>query len=385
MTEKTNFDFIALDLTDAFVISDIHLGVRNNSLSWQENIKDYFDSFFIPLIKKNKTKDSFVLILGDVFDDRKSISIDTLNLTIDILDKVSEVLPVYIIIGNHDMFKRYDNNINSLKVFERHKYVHVIKTPTVICSAIDLEHDLMNYALLLPHQGDVQKESKIIQDFLDDYGSSDKESPNLIFTHTDIAGLKYDNNKNINTGVVLKKNANVKIYSGHIHKRQETSKVTYVGSPYHLRRSDIGNDKGVYRINFLKPKDKPKFFKNNYSPIFQRCFYDAIIDLTIKDLKKILKNNYTDIIINESDLRTLNVNDLFVSLNSCEAKRIEIIVNKNLETSLENNDENYQEISLNELIENNIDNMNISPGTKKKIKDLFNYYNTLANQEFDEE
>ena len=71
MTEKTNFDFIALDLTDAFVISDIHLGVRNNSLSWQENIKDYFDSFFIPLIKKNKTKDSFVLILGDVFDDRK--------------------------------------------------------------------------------------------------------------------------------------------------------------------------------------------------------------------------------------------------------------------------------------------------------------------------
>lgn len=29
--------------------------------------------------------------------------------------------------------------------------------------------------------------------------------------------------------------------------------------------------------------------------------------------------------------------------------------------------------------------MNISPGTKKKIKDLFNYYNTLANQEFNEE
>ena len=107
--------------------------------------------------------------------------------------------------------------------------------------------------------------------------------------------------------------------------------------------------------------------------------------MTIKDLKKILKNNYTDIIINESDLRTLNVNDLFVSLNSCEAKRIEIIVNKNLESSLENNDENYQEISLNELIENNIDSMNISPGTKKKIKDLFNYYNTLANQEFNEE
>lgn len=383
MNNKTNFDFINLSLSDAFIISDIHLGVRNNSISWQENIENYFDNFFIPLIKKYSSDESFVLILGDVFDDRKSISIDTLNLTMDILDKVSGILPVYIILGNHDMFKRCDNNINSLKIFERHKYIHIIKKPTIVSHNIGLHLD--NHSLLLPHQGDVQKESQIISDFLDEYGSELKEYPNLIFTHTDIAGLKYDNNKNINTGVVLKKNANIKLFSGHIHKRQETPKVTYVGSPYHLKRSDIGNDKGVYRINFLKPKDKPKFYKNTYSPIFQRIFYDNIIDLTIKDIKKIFKNNYNDIIINESSLVSLNINDLFAALHHCQAKKIELVVNKNLEGSQELNDSDYKELSLNELIENNIKNMNIGEDIKKSLIDSYYYYNNLATQEVSDE
>ena len=33
-------------------ISDIHLGVRNASFEWIDNMTEYFDNFFIPLMRK---------------------------------------------------------------------------------------------------------------------------------------------------------------------------------------------------------------------------------------------------------------------------------------------------------------------------------------------
>jgi hypothetical protein len=35
-----------------------------------------------------------------------------------------------------------------------------------------------------------------------------------------------------------------KVYSGHIHIVQEINYFTFVGSPYHLDRNDVGNKKG---------------------------------------------------------------------------------------------------------------------------------------------
>lgn len=371
--EVVNFD-------DAFIIADIHLGVRNNSLMWHENILDYFKNFLIPLVKKHKTDHSVLFILGDLFDDRKSVSIDTMNLGADIVEELTSILPVYVILGNHDMFKKSDGKINSLRMFEMCPNITIIKEPTVFTKTISrgVEADF----LMLPHLGDVEKETRVVKDFCNEFKEHfSKEYPGLVFAHTDIAGLKYDNNKNINTGLQVNSKVPLKIYSGHIHKRQDTSKVVYVGSPYHLRRSDIGNEKGVYRIFFND--FKTKFYKNNHSPEFKRVFYDAIIDLPLKTIKKLLHNNYIDIIINESDLNDLNVNDLFQSLEYCQAKKIEIIVNRNIENSLEYDEETFKELTLEELIESNIEALNIDDHAKKELLKLYSYYNNLVKEEFD--
>jgi hypothetical protein len=36
------------------MITDTHLGVRNGSIEWLEIMKEYFNDFFIPLLKKEK-------------------------------------------------------------------------------------------------------------------------------------------------------------------------------------------------------------------------------------------------------------------------------------------------------------------------------------------
>ena len=373
---------IGSKLYDWFIISDVHLGSRNNSIEWQENIEDYFKNFLIPFIKKNKTDNSVLFILGDLFDDRKSVGIDTLNLAIDLIEELASILPVWVLLGNHDMFKKKDGKINSLRSLENRPNIFIFKKPTVVVYQNASNESI--YSFLVPHQGDVAYETVLIQEFINRYGSSNKDCPNLIFTHTDIAGLKYDNNKNINTGVQFKKNANIRIYSGHIHKRQESSRVIYVGSPYHLRRSDIGNTKGIYRIDISDPKKKAKFFPNEYSPVFKRIFYNLILDQPLGEIKKICKNNYIDIVINESDLVDLNVNDLIETLQVCNAKRIEIQVNKNLSGDIECNEEDYKELTLEDLIESNIECMNVQDKTKKILKEMFDYYYYIAKQEVDE-
>ena len=115
-----------------FMISDIHLGLKNGSEEWIENMKDYFENFFIPLINKNKDKYSFLIVLGDIFDDRKNINIMVNDLAINIFEKLGSIIPTYIINGNHDLYKKTNNNVTSLKSLENIKGVTMIKNPTMV-------------------------------------------------------------------------------------------------------------------------------------------------------------------------------------------------------------------------------------------------------------
>ena len=80
-SEFENIPQLDICATKCIFISDIHFGVRQNSEEWQENQKDYFYNWFIPIIteyKKSLSKDdkAIVFVLGDVYDDRKSIDIN---------------------------------------------------------------------------------------------------------------------------------------------------------------------------------------------------------------------------------------------------------------------------------------------------------------------
>jgi len=83
----------------AWIISDIHFGVRSSSLEWLGIHEDYFYNFFIPLIKKEKKENDCLFILGDVFESRQSVNILVLNKALEIFKEISNILPDVILVG----------------------------------------------------------------------------------------------------------------------------------------------------------------------------------------------------------------------------------------------------------------------------------------------
>lgn len=245
--------------------------------------------------------------MGDWFDNRQLLDILVMNISIDIIIEMSEILPLHFITGNHDIYKKIDTDVNSLKAFRAIPNINIYEKPIIITNK-------KTKILLLPWIGDKEIEEKYGKDNPGDY----------IFAHTDIAGFKYDNGMKIVNGVQLLNLKNFKrIISGHIHKRQEleNGRAMYLGSPYHTKRSDIANKKGVYI--FEPQKNEMIFYLNTLSSIFQRITLGELMEKTLEETYEILNNNYTDIIVPDKYIHLFNLTRFIDLIQDCNYKRIE--------------------------------------------------------------
>ena len=362
-----------------FMLADLHIGMKLGSEEWIENMRNYFENFFYPLLKSKKTDRSACILLGDLSDDRKSINLEANDLMIDVVENIAKICPTIIINGNHDMYKKSDNKITSLRSLDHIPNTWVIKSPTTLIlkevSEVPIGYDDMSemtktFAVLsfIPYQGDMEKETKLCNQC---------KSSDYIFMHTDIKNLRYDNGRDIIKGVEIG-NIHGHIYSGHIHKRQDTDKVTYVGSPYQLRRSDIGNQKGIYQV-FMK-ENRVKFYENHYSPIFQKIWLKDILDAPYADVLEICKNNYTDILVDGSESEFFNVARVYDAIKACSPKRVQIKeVNKDGSYIDDDDDGEYKEMTVNEIIFSLIDKMEITNEKKDNLKALCTKYQEIAS------
>ena len=76
-----------------FIVSDTHFGVRNSSYEWLDIMKDYFNNFFIPLLKREAKPGDFVMHCGDVFDSRHSLNLLVMNEAMAIFEQIAEIMP----------------------------------------------------------------------------------------------------------------------------------------------------------------------------------------------------------------------------------------------------------------------------------------------------
>ena len=70
-------------------LADLHFGCRADNEIWLKDYSDYFYNVFIPLLKENYRKGDIICSLGDVFDNRSSVGINTINVVIDIFEKIA--------------------------------------------------------------------------------------------------------------------------------------------------------------------------------------------------------------------------------------------------------------------------------------------------------
>lgn len=353
-----------ISYNNIFLISDLHFGVRANSLEWLKNQMDFFYDVYIPFIKNHKKDGDILFILGDWFDNRQLLDINVMNKSIDLVFDLADILPVYFLTGNHDIYKKHDTDVNSLAAFRFIPNVKIWETPEVITNG-------RSKILVLPWIGNPEKEECYAKANPTDY----------IFAHADIMGLKYDNGRDINKGAKLAGIKGVKkVISGHVHKRQELKDSLYLGSPYSTKRSDIGNKKGFYTFN--PDENKTEFIVNKTSPVFQRILLEDLMEWTLEKTHKFLENNYTDIIVPDKYIHLFNLTRFTELLEGCNYKRVETVgEKKKLEDTfgeLLNGEEIKDIISL---LENAIDDLGHQMEFLVKLKLMNRSYYELASKE----
>jgi DNA repair exonuclease SbcCD nuclease subunit len=263
-------------------ITDTHLGVRNNSNEWIDSIREYFFDWFFPLVRENYQPGDVLFHLGDFFDSRQSINLKVLNLGIEVAEEMSSIFKdgVYIIVGNHDIWGKTNNEVNSLKSIKWIPGVNIIEEPQSI-SIIDKSF------LLMPWRKDHEAESE----FLESSAAHD-----VLCCHADIRGLKFNKFTRVETGASVDEFEKFRrVYSGHIHYAQKSDNINMLGSPYEITRSDMDNKKGITLLNVSDLKET--FFENDFSPKFKRFYFNDILESTQEDLEPLFRNNFVDIMI----------------------------------------------------------------------------------------
>lgn len=273
-------------MSKILIIGDSHLGLGypNSVDKWFKVSKQYFEEFLLPLVKKELTEDDIIIHCGDLFDNRSVVPINILNYAQDLLEKLSKICSVHILIGNHDLYTKASNDINTVKLYKYIPNITVYEEPTRI--------DFCGKSILmLPWVEKKQDQIEQLKKFTGcDY----------LFCHSDLNGAKmhltsvaHKNNDKID---VEEFSGYKNVYSGHIHILQVTKNFTFVGNNFEMDRNDINNQKGIFILDAITGEEK--FIPNDISPKFKKVYIRTQQD--IESLESISTNDYIDLFISNS-------------------------------------------------------------------------------------
>lgn len=110
----------------SLVFTDLHVGISNDKASRQK-IAENFINEVIDKIEINDIKQVF--FLGDLFHQRTSIEVTSLNVANDLIRRLSRVCEVFLLQGNHDLYEKFNSNITSLNIFDLEN-VNIISVPS---------------------------------------------------------------------------------------------------------------------------------------------------------------------------------------------------------------------------------------------------------------
>lgn len=280
-----------------FLIGDLHFGVHVNSLEWFEYQKQYIYDVLIPTFKSYKDLGIPISVwqLGDIFEHKMSLNVNILNKVIDMFRDIFEVVDEFnVVLGNHDSYYIDKNDVNSPSILaQSFKNLNIYREPTLL-----MMNDKYKF-LLLPWMKSIEK-------LHDEIAATDA---NYLLTHIDINEFKYPSGVNVKDHIdpkVLQKFTAV--YSGHIHLNQKIGNTRYVGTPYSLDYSDLGDTKGIYILEFFDDADYVEhFIPNTISPEYKSIKFHDLMEMNVIETAQTFNNSFLYINISSKSMMELNV------------------------------------------------------------------------------
>ena len=213
------------------LINDTHFGARGDSQLFLDYFMKFFDDVFFPYTKENNIKT--VIHAGDLMDRRKFVNFNILNqVRTKFIDKLrDEGVELHCILGNHDVYYRNTNTVNSIRELFGND-LNLYEEPTVV------NFDGLDIALL-PWVNKENYDQSI--DFIK------TASAPILMGHLELQGydvmrgVKYDGGMNPKLFERYEQ-----VFTGHFHCRQEHGNIYYMGTQYQITFADLNETKGFH-------------------------------------------------------------------------------------------------------------------------------------------
>jgi DNA repair exonuclease SbcCD nuclease subunit len=280
--------------TSIIILGDCHFGARNDSEVFNEYFFKFYEKFLFPFIEENSIK--HVIQTGDFMDKRKGVNYRTLNsVTGRFMLPLRDLgCTFYGIPGNHDIFHRHSNDINSLtELFSWMDHVNIYTSPsTITIDGCDID--------MIPWMNKYNT-----QDILNFIKNSTSQ---YCVGHFEIEGF------DMSIGIPGHGGLNLDIFesydevwSGHYHTRSKRRNITYVGTPYEITWSDYNDPKGFHVFD---TSTRELTFHENPFRMFHKAFYSSDVDYDELDFDE-LRDGIVKIIV--SDHKDSEKYDDFIS------------------------------------------------------------------------
>jgi len=226
-----------VDFKKIGMFTDIHFGRRSNSKIHNQDCLDHI-TWFCDKIKKAGDY-SHVAFLGDWFESRSAINIETMEYSYEGLKMLNSLgIPVYFIVGNHDLHRRTTRDVHSVRMFQEMTNIIVIDKPTVV-------DNLLFSPFLFESEYAAMIQYNDMYAFLGHF-----EFKNFVITGHNTVMEHGPDHKLFN--------GPKKIFSGHFHKRQANDNVIYIGNAFPMDFGDASDDERGMCTYFVQ-QDKVVF------------------------------------------------------------------------------------------------------------------------------
>jgi hypothetical protein len=296
------------------LITDSHYGVRNDSAVVAGFQNKFFYDVFLPYLKENGITE--VMHLGDLMDRRKYVNYVTLKNVKDnfILPLLKERIAVNVVVGNHDVYYKNTNSVNSLNEL----FSDIDPTSFHIWwdKPVELVYDgqkILFCPWICDENYDVSMKAIAETD------------ARVLMGHFEIEGFE------MHRGAICDHGQKVDMFgkfdlvcSGHFHHKSTHKNITYLGAPYEMNWNDYGDERGFHI--FDTKTCELEFIKNPYSMFHKIDYSDD--DMTIEDIANLdtlgLTGSYIKVIVHNKN--NPYIFDLFIDkLQKSGAVDIKII------------------------------------------------------------
>jgi hypothetical protein len=240
------------------IITDQHFGARKNSKLFHDYFLKFYNEVFFPTLEQYGI--TTVIDMGDTFDSRKGIDFSALSWAKDnYYDRLQEMgIKVHTIVGNHTAYYKNTNQVNAVDLLLR-EYDNVI----VYSEPTEVLLDKLN-VLFLPWINQENEELSL--------NTIKKTSCRCAMGHLELQGFRVNRQILMEHGLeseLFKKFETV--FSGHYHTRSDNGTVFYLGNPYEMFWTDVGDTRGFHIFDTDTLEKTPI---NNPFTLFHNIYYE---------------------------------------------------------------------------------------------------------------